>query len=570
MQKKKEKIQYAIEKDILSIYDIPFNTYVSFEMWEQIDFILADTHKGIKVYKLPGMYYSRPYIMNNMVWVFDNTDFKKRGISIFDPELNLVKTTENKEFARYEGGIRLISGNHILSGGADQDVDTIVVWNTKNQDIKTLKLEHGHYVGSLAAEHGKIYAGSCGGKVNSWDHKTMTYKGTYSTSEQENTNWEIFNSQPCINALKADREQLTGSGEKYFFIWDIETRALLKTYDKAFTGSMVYFYKNQMAEYKADKIVIRNISDGQVLNGVKTLTPVNDLIITHEDILPDYKGEMLIVSLRHNKGLVFYDLNSMEIIKSTELKGESLCVYNNQIYATDDQFIYKYNLFHKVSQKYRNFLKSINLEQVKLSDDTYYQLLKRSHEYPEVIKKNLLGKSYLEQNQLSFYHSIKYGRLPRLQEHDKYKEDNINLSKDIYGYKLIYEIKNSSDKDIFLSIICEYHGEYGSSSAKVDPEKSFYKQDLIIPADNGKIVETINIGEKEPVNLYIYPTIIEKLTRGYYDDLIHASSKENKDISIIDKYLDDPKLKKWHPELQKRKQEINAENDKSWLLKMIQ
>lgn len=575
IQKKREQIQHAVEQDILGIYDIPFNTYVSLGMWDNIDSILTNTHKGIKVYKLPGMYYSRPYIVNNMIWVFDNADLKKRGVSVLTPELNLVQTSENKNFAKYEGGIRLISGNKIISGGSDQDVDSIVVWDIKDQKTKTLKLEQGHYTGSVTMGNEKIFAGSCGGKVNSWDINTMSHSGVYSASEQENINWDIFNSQPCISALRVHEDLLIGSGEKRFFIWDEKTLTLLRTYEKAFLSSIVYFFEDKMAEYKSNKIVIRNISDGQILNGVKTLRPVNDLIVTKENVLPNFNGELLIASLRHNKGLVFYDFNTMKLIKKTELKGESLCVYNKRIYATDDQFIYKYNLHHQVDQQYRDFLKTIKMEQIDLlSNDIYFQLLKRSHDYPDVIKKNTLGKSYLNQNNLDFQYSIKYGKLNQQQDQESIKS-GIN-PKEIFGYKLIYEIKNLSKDDFLISILCEWHGEYGSDGVKAESKKSFYKQDLIIPAQNdlahnNKIIESINIGQKEPVNLYIYPTNLEILPQGLFEEVTFALSKENQDISIIEKFLENPKLKKWHPELEKRKQGIiKAENDKSWLLKMIQ
>ncbi|MGE0087830.1 MAG: WD40 repeat domain-containing protein [Desulfococcaceae bacterium] len=560
---KREKIRYAVKEQLLSIYDIPFSAYVSLEMWDEIDFILENTHQNMVKYRLPEIYYSRPFAVDGQIWVFENRERGTGEIHVFDADsLKLLRTLKNDDFSRYEGGIRMVSGSRIISGGSDLDVDTAVIWDIRSSKITSLKLKEGHYVGSAAADGDILYIGSCGGLINAWQMPDLSFAGIYASSTQPNTDWEIFNSKPCITAIAPHNDSLIAAGENHIFVWNTKNRALVKTWEKILPNSLVFFYKDIVIEYKDNRIAVKNLTDGRILHNIRTTVPVDDLIVTSEELLPDQTGPVMIIALRHNRGIHFYDFNSMNLLKETDFKGESLAVFRNQIFAGDDHHIYKYNIRHKISPACEKFLKNIRPEELELTAPVYRELLRRSLLYPDVIDTGSLSRRFLELHRLELRHTVRYGKIGEKQDEETAENTSGRAGqKDIFGYKLIYEIQNRSENGVFLHMMFQWGGEYGSRENTDTPETSL--QDVFfIPPGNGKVTGIITMGEKEPATLLLYPLKIETADHAYHEGLEKAISQDSRDVSLIDTYLKDPRVKRWHPALELRKKEISASGKK--------
>ncbi len=560
---KREKIRYAVKEDLLSIYDIPFSTYVSLEMWEEIDFILENTHQNMVKYRLPEIWYSRPFAVDGQIWVFENNENGTREIHVFDADsLKLFRTLKNEDFSGYEGGIRMVSGTRIISGGSDRDVDTAVVWDIRSSEITTLKLREGHYISSAAGDGDMLFIGSCGGLINAWQMKDFSFDGVYASSDLPNTDWEIFNRKPCITAIAPHNGSLIGAGENHIFVWNRKTRELVKTWEKILPNSLVFFYKNFVSEYRDNRIAVRNLTDGRILHTVKTPVPVNDLIVTSEEVLPDQTGPVMIIALRHNRGIYFYDFDTMTLMKETDFKGESLAVFRHQVFAGDDHHVYKYNIRHQPDPACENFLQNIRTEELELTESVYKELLPRSLLYPDVIDTGSLSRRFLELQEMEIRHTLRYGKIGEKQEEET--EENIlgrTGQKDIFGYKLVYEIRNRSENGVFLHMMFRWSGEYGSR-ADTESGESKIEDVFFIPSGNGKVSGIITMGEKEPASLLIYPLKIETADPAYHEGLEKAISQESRDLSLIDTYLKDPRVKRWHPALELRKKEISASGKK--------
>ncbi len=574
---KREKLRNAINRGVLSVYDIPFEVYVKLEMWTEIGFIFEANNKNMIKHKLPGLYYSRPYIVNDKVWIFENA--ADGEIYIFDPDtLKVSGKLKNDAYAKYAGGVRKIFGYTVISGGSEIDVDAAVIWDTDINEVRTIKLGAGHYVGSIEVEGDQLYIGSCGEVVNAWDYDTLEFSGNYSANK-DNADW---NKKECITGIKIINDKLIGVGEKTVFVWNLEDQNLLKTYLKALNNSIVFFYKNYMIEYKNNRFAVRNLEDEKIIKKVKAEKSIEDLIVTSKRILANHRDELLILALRHNKGLLFYDFKTLKLIKKIEAKGESLTAYKHTIFATDDRNIYKYDIAYKDEEKYQGFLETIRPDNIVLNNNIYYQLLRRLLYYPEVIEKSGISKNFLALHELTVSHSFKYGKIGErfvTDEADVYNDNTRGKSanpgngykEDVYGYKAVYEVRNTSDDRYFVSMAAAWSGEYGKASEYDDEpwetednsKRGFTKQSFFIPPHKGKYKNQFELGEKEPINLLIYPMRIEKVSEGYYDGLMNALSHKNGDVSLIDKYLGDSLIKDWHDKLTERKNEIlkNKEKD---------
>jgi hypothetical protein len=570
---KRDRIRYALQSGILSIYDIPFETYIGLEMWDELLFIFEANNKNMIKYDLPGLYYSRPHIVDNTVWVFENAaPGGAGGIYIFNADrLNFIKKLENKEYSKYEGGVRKICGHTVISGGSDEDVDKAVIWDTRTNDVDIVKLGAGHYVASAEVKEDRLYIGSCGEIINVWDYNSLEFIGIY-TAGKESANW---NEKECITGIYIVGGKLLGVGEKTVFIWNLESRKLTGSYPKMLTNSTVLFYENYLIEYKDDKLILRNPEDGRTVRSLKTEKPVEDMIVTREKIFSTHNGDLLVLALRHNRGLLFYDFNTLKLLKKIETNGQTLSAYKNAVFATDDKSLYKYDIAYKDTEHYERFLSKIKADNIMLTDGIYYQLVKRFQDYPEVMASVGIFPKFLRSKELKLQHSFKYAKIGERTVSDPGGGPDSGHKENVYGYKVLYEIQNDSPDYYFVNLASEWSGEYGKTSSygesgaiPADSAKKGFTEQSFFMRPEEKYKGQFEVGEKEPLNFLLYPKQIESVSKGYYEGFMKAVSSDNEDISLIDKYIGDSLVKDWHEKLKQRKSRLTGKDEDSfWFFK---
>lgn len=503
--RKREKILNAIAKGIVDIYDIPLNTYIRLGLWDHIGRIFNANAGNMIRHPLPGQYHSRPYIIGDEVCVFENSN-PKGSISILKPDSpDMLSRPKHPKYGEYEGNIRVVAGHSIISGGGDKDVDTAVLWNIKEDSLRTLTLKDGHYITSIAASENHLHIGSCGGKINEYQLDTLQWLKTYSTSADDNLNWETFNRKECIAAISLIEGQVIGVGEKTVYIWARGKELPVRSYPKALANSTVSFYRQFMIEHRQNELVLTDMTTRRIrrLNLEKT---IEDVLITSEKVLKNQRGNVLIVSLRDSGGLWIYDFETLSLIEKTELGGDKLSAAGGCILATDEQFLYRYYLPDREPEKFAALLKDFRIEDIAVNEDNYYPMLKLAHHYPDLIDPAVLARKFLSLYRLNVSYSFRYGKTGER----KFEENGKIFQEDIFGYRLIYTVDNHSDRCYSVSLDISRSGYYGQqNSGDFEGSKAISKQSCVIPPHrsySGVIV----VGEKEPLKVLIYPTEIRQ------------------------------------------------------------
>ncbi len=503
--RKREKIIRAIEKGIVDIYDIPLNTYIRLGLWDHIRRIFNANAGNMLRHPLPGRYHSRPYIIGDEVYVFENSN-PKGSISILKPgNPDMLRRPKNPKYGEYEGNIRVVAGNSMISGGGDKDVDTAVLWNIKEDSVRTLTLKDGHYITSIAASENHLHIGSCGGKINEYQIDTLHWLKTYSTSADDNRDWETFNRKECISAISLIEDRIIGVGEKTVYIWAQGKELPVRSYPKALANSTVSFYRQFMIEHRQNELVLTDMTTRRVrrLNLEKT---IEDVLINSEKVLKNQRRDVLIVSLRDSDGLWIYDFETLDLIEKTELAGDKLSAAGGCIFATDEQFFYRYYLPDREPEKFAALLKNFRIEDVAVNEDNYYPLLKLAHHYPDLIDPAVLARKFMSLYGVTVSHSFRYGKIGERE----FEENEKTFREDIFGYRLIYSVDNHSGRCYTISLDISRSGYYGQQNTG-DPEdsKAISKQSCVLPAYrscSGNVV----VGEKEPLKVLIYPTEIRQ------------------------------------------------------------
>jgi len=566
---KRDKLRDAVSGGVLTLYDIPIDAYIEFEMWDELTQILRSNHNNRIRVELPGLYYSRPYLVEDRLWVFENSTMSEGGIYVFAPDtLRMETKIQNREFQEYEGGVRNITSGMVISGGSDKDVDAVAIWNTRSDSLQTIKIQGGHYVSSIEVNDQLLFIGSCGGVINVWDIKTLDYLGSCSTSEKENTNWTIFNEKECINGIYIRSGRIYGSGEKSIFIWDARTYRLLRVYKKKLNDAAVFFYQNFLVEFKKDQFVIRLLYNGDEVTTVKTEQYIEDLFVTAEKILPGYDRDAIILSFRNNTGMAVYDFQRFKRLRTWAGHAARLNAFNGKIYATDERNLYQYSLAGRKEKAYQSFVADISVNPELLDDARFNQLIRCTKDYPDFLNASNLVDVYFRTKKLDLTWSFKYGKIgerfiPTSDETNMDENNSSGYMEKVYGYKTLYHITNDSDVWYLVKLSASWSGAYGITSMYEKPVYSDFRPHSFFLPPGAGFRGQFEVGEKEPLHMSIFPEAIQTVTNQYYKDFKTALSPENKSVSLIKKYLKDGRVSDWHSRLEQRIKEIRG-GKKNW------
>lgn len=561
---KREQIRHAVAEGILSIYTIPFHTYVNLHMWEEIRAILRANTDNLMTRRLPGVYYSRPYVLDGRIWVFENATVSGGNIYVFDPEtLSGVDRRRNERFIDYDGAIREIAGSTVISGGSDKDADAAVVWETDTDRTRVLKLVEGHYVGSIRAAGGRLFIGSCGGLVNSWTWPDLAPLGVYRSDGQRNVDWDAFNQRECITGITLLGDTLVGAGERTLFFWDLETRERVRTRPKRIPDSIPVFFKQYLVEYRNDRFCVQDLATGRRLKMVRTDRYVEDLIVTDQSVLRDHQGDVLVAALRYNKGLAFYDFPSCVPLHRIEVNGEALAAVGSTLFATDDRHLYRYHLKSRDSRRYQAFIDAIDPDKIRVDDETYPALIDLLADHPRLLAEAGVVDRYLEKKGLTLHHTFKYGKIGRRTPPEADGGGDAGGSapapEDVYGYKALYGMENRSDRYWLVTLSAAWRGQYGRNTRYEERVHYPKRPHVFFLAPEGGRRASFQVGEKEPDHLVIYPVRADAVSREFHQGLLTALDPENTDPAVIDRYLADERAAAFHDRLNARRKALAEE-----------
>lgn len=560
---RRAQIRSALEKQILGPYAIPFHIYANLEMWEELKEILKANNDLSARHRLPGLYYSRPYRVADRIWVFENTAGGGGAIFIFNPEpLSLSRTIEKHAAEKYGGTIRETTGATVISGGGDQDVDAAVVWDTIEDEIRTIRLKSGHYIGTVKTVEGRLLIGACGGVVNVWNYPDLTFRGHYISGSRQNVDWDVFNQKECITAIASLGDDLAGAGENSVLIWNRIDAPPIRRIPKAMPGSIALFHGPYLVEYRKSTFTVTDLASGDLRGTVEADRPIEDLIVTEEPILPNQEGGLIVLTLRHNKGLLFYDLETLQLRGRLNAKGETAAAHFNAVFATDDSHLYRYALSGWEPEKYQAFIDDIQPDKILLTPDRYEDLIDLLANYPEALAASGIPERVIADSGLSVDHSFTYGRID--------SESDAAGTEPRYGYKIAFEVANTSNHHYLVALTAVWSGTFGDEDdLHAAPRRPEAPVSFFLPPGGGRYSGQFGVGEKEPARLVLYPIRIEAVTAAYRDGLATALSRENQDIDLIDRYLEDDRVAAWHDELKKRRTELSSEKEGFWLFRIF-
>ena len=263
-----------------------------------------------------------------------------------------------------------------------------------------------------------------------------------------------------------------------------------------------------MIEFKNNHFVVCRLSDGTIIHKRKTSENIEDLIVSQDNILA--------LSLKYNNGLLFYDCKNLELLKKLKVHGISLALEQNAVFAVDDDHLYRYNLANQDQVDYEKFINSIQKDKISVDDKLYYTLIQKLKNFPEIITKTGVVENFLKQKKLSIKYYFKYSKINS--KGNKMLVDN--SIDNLYGYKIYYEVQNNSENYYFMRLNIAWDDDYwGCDSFKGVRHLTLHHDDGLIAPGNifrGKF----EVGEKEPRQLLIYPVLLRKISKDYYQRIV--------------------------------------------------
>ncbi len=578
---KRKKIRYALNQKILTPYEIPFHTYVNLEMFDEISFILRANNQNVITHRFPGRYYSRPYFTNGRLWVFGNAAGNAGTLYEFDPEtLTLIKTLKNRTAVESEGGIRVVEGKKavwgLLSGspkdGSDR-ADVAAVWDTEQNRVQVVRFDDLHFTGAVDVYNGILYTGACGERIVAWDLSTLSHAGNYLTRPASRQAVSEFTARECITGVYRLPDRLLGESARTYYLWDIPGKSKPAAYPKTETGSLTHCFQDVLIEYKGSSFWKRDIETGRTLRRGETDSPIEDLIVTNEKIFSDFDGPLLVLSLRHNRGLLFYDLTTFTEIRRIDVPGVSMAASDNHLFATDDRHLYKYAIAHKNKTEYEAFISGIDPKQITVTPRFADTLIRRLSAYPFFLTETGLQQRILSVFPLQIHHRIRYGVIGRRMENGSGSEESV------HGYRVSYEAVNESNHCLVVGIGFARRGWFGNrremeetqvvrdfdSGKRIDfsdPGPAQYR----VMSPGGSASGEFVAGLHEPRRIAVYPVSIDVKEAEYCTDFHRALTGDDIEPAVLRRFLQDPALRSWHDRLKARLKKIREQKRRfDWL-----
>lgn len=509
---RREEIKRDIETGKIGIYDISFTTYVSLGMWDEIDSILEANNRNVLKYTLPDQPNSRPFYVNGEIWVFPEDGSKGLdGIHVFEASsLQLKKILRNDLFRQYRGGIRAVIGDMVIVNGTGRDMETAAVWNIQTDEIHTLRLPVGYFIGTVAVKDDLFYIGACGEneQVLQYD-SNLEFIKSYSIEALDSEDKRAKQGE-CILGIAVVGDRLVGIGDTHIIHWNIETGELLDITKNHIHNPTVCLKKFQAVEFRGKHFSVMNLKNGDLRN--RTIRfPILDVEITSDQILAKQKGDLLVIALQHDQGFLFYDLENAERLAHIFVNSGPFTVRDGKIFVTEGRTVYQYDFRQMEPTRYQDFLKSIRIDKMTLTDGVYFQLLKRARMYPHAIPLDVLSERFFASRKISIRHCIELasdnleGKSPEYLETPSTKTDSSR-------YVVSYEITNESSRSFSITLLFQW--ENRESLGSFAPNEDFGEvawERVLLPANGGKVVGQVPVFGEKPEKVYIFPTRIEEL-----------------------------------------------------------
>lgn len=528
-------------------------------------------------------------------------------------ETNIKKLSKNSNylensFYAHRRGIEklLVVDNKLISASGD---GTVGIWDlTTGKKLHTLK-GHKEAVTTLEYSDNKLFSGSEDNTIKMWNFKTgkliKTLKGHKADVE--------------ALAVSKNR-LYSGGEDNQIKVWSIKTGKLLKTIKVKSAVSSLTTYKNTLisAYWNLGTIFVHNTDTFKQTDkleyhkrGVTYVTVYGDtLYSTSYDktaTLIDLKTKSLIgrfdgyrsvvrsvlplkdkVLLGTTSGdIIVYNTANNDKLLTLEVNGGkvySLVTVNNRIYSSSyngkisiwnletlDENLKKLEELKKEKTTLANNIKSIkhilstpfeySMKELQLSEQIAYKHGKIGEYYvptttyssstPKTQTTYINGNAY---NKTTYENNTSYGG---------------GYTNDRMGYKGIIKINNNSKHYYLITTESTWRGKYttvesykqgawgdGDTRNKwgTTYKSGSLEQHFILKPGTGYKFQA-EIGEaKASISTKIsHATIIDQ---EYYEALIYAMDSKNRAVGLIDKFLQDKRIKNWHSRLQSIKKEI--------------
>lgn len=501
---KRSRLRAAIEKGVLSPYDIEFPTYVNLEMWDEIADICDHNLNHVLRYTLPAAYLSRPYSAGDAFVVF-NVNSPGPAYRFSKTSLEMIDTLTDYPFDR-SGNVRLMHGRYILAGGGNRDVDAVTVYDMVTGESTILDLMAGHYVQSLLVENDLMLAGTCGETVNIWSLGDFRFIGSCADGVEGETDWESFNRKDCISSMHVYNDQVIGAGQTRLYFWDLASGALVRTLPKHIHGSETLLFEDLWIEYKDHRMIIQSVNGGFGPLKAEAPLPIADLVVTRSRLLPDQPKGMVIVSLRRNRGILFYDLATLAPFRRTDFKGQKLCIDAPYLLATDDHHLYRYALKDQNPTGFTAFMETVSIDEIPMDSENYHKMLEIARTFPQVMHPNDLAEKYLSEFGIHLTHHVYYGKIGERQVENV--PEALKLTEEVYGYKMDLEMENTSDDGYRIPVRMEWIGRVGVPDHDVSLSVYSTEEEVTIHSGERFRKKEIILGEREPAAVFVYPAAI--------------------------------------------------------------
>ncbi len=345
----------------------------------------------------------------------------------------------------------------------------------------------------------------------------------------------------------------------------------------------ILYYKGKLFVASDNKkIYAYDASSLKLLNVVGSHSNyVVDLVIKNDILYSASKDATVkIWDIKNNYKEIIGDIKHSSWINRVRVIGDSLYTFS------DDGYVKKWNIDNQVIKLYKqmgtiktysnSLEKLLSAEDSSVNKEKIAALIKQTKlDIKKTFKNGKIGKRYVP------YTSTSYSTPStdttyingKAYTSTKYKESSYSsggYKTDIYGYKAIYKVTNNSQEYYQIALDMGWLGKYsqyekysygawssqsGNYSKLVSKNKYSSKKEKFFVAPGESFKFQFEAGEDKP-SIEIRKITVKIVPKEYYEAFNYALEPKNKDITLLDKFLQDPKVSQWNEKIKSVKKDV--------------
>ncbi|PID73872.1 MAG: hypothetical protein CSB33_01415 [Desulfobacterales bacterium] len=541
--RRREQVQRAISRGILTPFDLNFADYVNLDLWELLDDLLQANSGKPALTPLAYPVSACPVFLEGGLYYFSGVGSGSAGVLRGVSPQNLAALPPLVFPAELKGRWALAASRddgRVWLAGSDRDSDLAVLWHPDSGAVQKFVLPGGHYIHSVLVDNQRLFTGACGGVVAEFSTDDPDSPRYYAVPGAPAAGrWDLFNRLPCFHSLHLYNSRLYAASESAVYHWPGGPSGPARSIRRRLPGGRIFFFEQYMIETRDQELIRTPFAGPRAGRSRKYLLPhpVSDMAVSRTLFPGTSDAPAVAAAYSGGRGIDIFTLSELIPLFRIFAGAERILFHEDRIMGFHRNFGFSMNLRYRNPEGFRRFIADPHPEDIHWTPERMAALSQRAWRWPSLVSADLLARAALDAADFRLDTRIRFG------------EDGAHPDASP-GYILDCRVQNrgKTDRAVLLEVrTAAASGRYW----------------IPVPAGGSKL-RSIFLGADRPGRRQAMPVRISELPAKALARLTALMETPASGISEIRAFLSDPRFEIFHPRLQAIQKARERRRPENW------